>query len=109
MKYLYKYPQNSYPYNDLVETSQRRGRNDQEYELLDTGIFNDDRYFDVFVEYAKAAPTDILIRISVGNRDPSRPACTCCRPCGFATPGRGGRATTTAGRKPTLSTGRSPR
>ena len=70
MKYLYKYPQNLYPYNDLVETNRRRGRNDSEYELLDTGIFNDDRYFDVFVEYAKAAPNDILILVSVANRGP---------------------------------------
>jgi hypothetical protein len=53
MKYLYKYPQNAYPYSDLIETSRRRGRNDWEYELLDTGVFNDDRYFDVFVEYAR--------------------------------------------------------
>jgi hypothetical protein len=67
MKYLYKYPQNAYPYNDLVETNRRRGRNDWEYELLDTGVFDEDRYFDIFVEYAKAAPTDILIRISVAN------------------------------------------
>ena len=64
MKYLYKYPQNAYPYSNLVETSRHRGRNDWEYELLDTGIFNEDRYFDVFVEYAKTAPTDILIQIS---------------------------------------------
>jgi hypothetical protein len=70
MKYLYKYPQNSYPYGDLIETSRRRGRNDWEYELLDTSIFNEDRYFDVFVEYAKASPTDILIQISVANRGP---------------------------------------
>ena len=56
MKYLYKYPQNAYPYSDLIETNRRRGRNDWEYELLDTGIFNEDRYFDVFVEYAKAGP-----------------------------------------------------
>ena len=70
MKYLYKYPQNAYPYGDLIETNRRRGRNDPEYELLDTGIFNDDRYFDVFVEYAKATPTDILIQISVCNRGP---------------------------------------
>jgi mannosylglycerate hydrolase MGH1-like protein len=70
MKYLYKYPQNAYPYNDLVETNRRRGRNDWEYELLNTGIFNDDRYFEVFVEYTKASPTDILIQISVGNRGP---------------------------------------
>jgi hypothetical protein len=73
MKYLYKYPQNSYPYGDLIETNRRRGRNDWEYELLDTGIFNENRYFDVFVEYAKAAPTDILIQISVANRG-SEPA-----------------------------------
>ena len=70
MKYLYKYPQRAYPYADLVETSRRRGRHEPEYELLDTGIFDDDRYFDVFVEYAKAAPEDILVRISVANRGP---------------------------------------
>jgi hypothetical protein len=70
MKYLYKYPQRPYPYSDLVETSRRRGRNDLEYELLDTGVFDDNRYFDVFVEYAKAAPTDILIEIGIANRGP---------------------------------------
>jgi hypothetical protein len=70
MKYLYQYPQNAYPYSDLVGTNRRRGRNDQEYELLDTGIFKDDRYFDVFVEYAKGAPTDILILISLCTRGP---------------------------------------
>src|ERR1700756_5247613 len=70
MKHLYKYPQNAYPYGDLIETNQRRGREGWEYELLDTGIFNDDRYFDVFVEYAKATPTDILIQVSVANRGP---------------------------------------
>jgi hypothetical protein len=70
MKYLYKYPQSPYPYGDLIETSRRRGRNDWEYELLDTGIFNEDRYFDVFVECAKATPTDILIQISLANRGP---------------------------------------
>ena len=57
-------PAAAYPYDDLVETNRRRGRNDMEYELLDTGVFNDNRYFDVFVEYAKAAPDDILIRIT---------------------------------------------
>jgi hypothetical protein len=72
MKYLYKYPQNAYPYSNLIETSRRRSRTDPEYELLDTGIFNDDRYFDVFVEYAKATPTDILIQISAANRGPER-------------------------------------
>src|SRR5271157_3282200 len=70
MKYLYKYPQSEFPYRDLVETNGRRSREEMEYELLDTGIFNDDRYFDVFVEYAKAEPEDILIRISVHNRGP---------------------------------------
>jgi hypothetical protein len=70
MKYLYKYPQAAYPYSDLVETNRRRSRNDMEYELLDTGVFDSDRYFDVFVEYAKADPEDILVRISAVNRGP---------------------------------------
>src|SRR5262249_27229424 len=64
------YPQSAYPYLDLIQTNQRRGRHEQEYELLDTGIFAQDRYFDVFVEYAKGSPEDILIRISVHNRGP---------------------------------------
>jgi hypothetical protein len=68
MKYLYKYPQAAFPYSDLVETNRKRSRNDFEYELIDTGILNDDRYFDVDVEYAKESPEDILIRISVFNR-----------------------------------------
>jgi len=68
MKYLYKYPQLEFPYRDLVETNRRRSREDFEYELLDTGVFDQDRYFDVFVEYAKADPEDLLIRISVYNR-----------------------------------------
>ena len=70
MKYLYKYPQQEFPYRDLVDTNKRRSREDLEYELLDTGIFDDDRYFDVFVEYAKADPEDILVRITVHNRGP---------------------------------------
>ena len=70
MKYLYKYPQAAFPYDDLVSTSKQRNRGDMEYELLDTGIFNDDRYFDVFVEYAKQSPEDILIQINVANRGP---------------------------------------
>ena len=70
MKYLYKYPQAAYPYGDLVETNRRRGRQEFEYELLDTGVFDQDRYFDVFVEYAKASPEDILIQITVCNRGP---------------------------------------
>ena len=68
MKYLYKYPQRAYPYADLVDENRRRTRLDPEYELLDTGIFEDNRYFDVVVEYAKAGPTDLLIRISASNR-----------------------------------------
>jgi hypothetical protein len=70
MKYLYKYPQEAFPYSDLVETSRRRGRGEYEYELLDTGVFDRDRYWDVFVEYAKASPQDILVAISVHNRGP---------------------------------------
>jgi hypothetical protein len=72
MKYLYKYPQQEFPYRDLVETNRRRSREDLEYELLDTGVFDTDRYFDVFVEYAKADPEDMLIRITVHNRGPER-------------------------------------
>jgi hypothetical protein len=70
MKYLYKYPQREFPYVDLINTSRGRGRLDPEYELIDTGLFNDDRYFDVFVEYGKATPTDLLIQVSIHNRGP---------------------------------------
>ena len=70
MKYLYKYPQAAYPYDDLVATNRNRGRGKPEYELLDTGVFDQDRYFDVFVEYAKASPDDMLIQITVHNRGP---------------------------------------
>jgi hypothetical protein len=70
MKYLYKYPQAAYPYDDLVQTNRQRARDDLEYELIETGIFDGDRYFDVFVEYAKAAPEDLLIAITVWNRGP---------------------------------------
>ena len=71
MRYLYKYPQAAFPYNDLVETNRWRGKHEAEYELLDTGVFDDDRYFDVSVEYAKAAPEDVLIKITVCNRGPA--------------------------------------
>jgi hypothetical protein len=67
-KMLYKYPQNEYPYSWLVEENKRRGRNDPEFELIDTGIFDQDAYFDVFIEYAKNTPDDILIKITVHNR-----------------------------------------
>src|SRR2546427_2611852 len=70
MKGLYKYPQSEFPYAWLVEENQRRGRRDAEFELVDTGIFEGDRYFDVVIEYAKAAPDDLLIRITVTNRGP---------------------------------------
>ena len=70
MKYLYKYPQAAFPYEQLLEENRRRTKNDPEYELLDTGVFADDRYFDVFVEYAKADVEDILIKITVANRGP---------------------------------------
>ncbi len=68
VRMLYKYPQAAFPYQQLIDENARRGRQDPEYELLDTGIFDDNRYFDVFVEYAKAAPEDILIRIRAINR-----------------------------------------
>jgi hypothetical protein len=70
MKALYKYPQRAFPYEDLVEENQRRGRSKPEYELIDTGVFADDRYFDVMIEYAKVDPQDILIRISATNHGP---------------------------------------
>jgi hypothetical protein len=70
MKYLYKYPQSEFPYLDLINTNRGRSKTDPEYELVDTGIFNEDRYFDVFVEYAKASPTDMLVEISIANRGP---------------------------------------
>jgi hypothetical protein len=70
MKYLYKYPQAEYPYVPLIEANRARDKQATEYELLDTGIFDENRYFDVFVEYAKAAPEDLLIQITVCNRGP---------------------------------------
>src|SRR5262245_11555957 len=70
MKYLYKYPQAEYPYVALIDGNRTRDKQAAEYELLDTGIFDEDRYFDVFVEYAKAGPEDILVRITACNRGP---------------------------------------
>ena len=69
-KWLYKYPQGAFPYEDLVKTNGARTRQDPEYELLDTGVFDDNRYWDVTVEYAKATPDDILIQITAANRGP---------------------------------------
>src|SRR5246127_1427004 len=74
MKYLYKYPQAEFPYAKLVEENRRRDKRQPEFELLDTGVFDEGRYFDVFVEYAKADVEDILIRITVANRGPETSA-----------------------------------
>ena len=71
MKFLYKYPQAEFPYSKLLEENRKRGKSDREYELCDTGVFAENRYFDIFVEYAKAAEDDILIRITAANRGPS--------------------------------------
>ena len=70
MKMLYKYPLSEFPYARLVEENKRRGKNEPEFELIDTGIFNEDNYVDVFVEYAKAAAEDLLVRITLHNRGP---------------------------------------
>ena len=70
MKFLYKYPQREFPYARLVEENRRRGKRELEFELIDTGVFDDNRYFDVTIEYAKAGPDDILIRIEATNRGP---------------------------------------
>ena len=70
MKYLYKYPHSAYPYDQIVRGNAARGRHEMEYELIDTGVFDEDRYFDVFVEYAKAGADDILIQITAHNRGP---------------------------------------
>ncbi|MFT3746497.1 MAG: hypothetical protein QM785_19675 [Pyrinomonadaceae bacterium] len=72
MKYLYKYPQAEYPYEQLINESRDRTRNDPEFELIDTGVFDEDRYFDVFVEYAKADVEDIYVRITIVNRGPEK-------------------------------------
>jgi hypothetical protein len=84
LKMLYKYPQAAFPYSQLLEENRRRGPDHTEFELLDTGLFDDDRYFDVFVEYAKGAPDDILMQITVHNRGPDSAPLTllpqlCCR------------------------------
>ena len=70
MKMLYKYPHNAFPYDDLVSENRRRGKSDPEYELVDTGIFDENRYFDIFLEYAKADVDDLLFKVTVFNRGP---------------------------------------
>ena len=91
MKYLYKYPQRAYPYDDLVAMNKKRARKEFEYELIDTGIFDDNRYFDVFVEYAKETPEDILIKITVHNRGPEAASLHVLPTLWFETPGPGTR------------------
>ena len=87
---LYKYPQAAFPYQQLIDENHRRGLNDPEFELIDTGIFADDRYFDVFVEYAKADADDVLMRITVHNRGAEAASlAAACRRSGFAIPGVG--------------------
>ena len=89
-RWRYHYPQRAFPYDDLMAENGRRGKFDPEYELLDTGVFDDDRYWIVEVDYVKADPTDLLMTVRVTNAGPDgRHACTCCRRCGSATPGRG--------------------
>src|SRR5512139_3901722 len=74
MKYLYKYPQRAFPYDELVRTNRSRSRNEMEFELIDTGTFDDDRSFAVFIEYAKASTKDLLIEIQAVNRGPQAAA-----------------------------------
>jgi hypothetical protein len=76
LKMLYKYPQREFPYGRLVEENRRRGKDQLEFELLDTGVFDDDRYFDVFVEYSKAGPEDLLMMVTVRNRGPEQASIT---------------------------------
>ena len=91
-RYLYKYPQAEFPYANLVAVNQARSRQELEYELIDTGVFNDGRYFDVEVEHAKNGPEDILCRITVHNRSTGDAALHGCPRCGSATRGPGGMA-----------------
>src|SRR5262245_56005247 len=99
MRYLYKYPQAAFPYTALIEGNRQRSRNELEYELIDTGIFEGNRYFDVFVEYAKAGPTDILVEIRVVNRGPE-PARACVLPTLWF---RDGWSTNPAAQRPLLT------
>ncbi len=89
MRMLYKYPQRAFPYTDLVDTNRNRGKDEREYELIDTGVFAEDRYFDIAVAYAKAGPDDLLVRITATNRGPETAPCISCQHSGFAIPGAG--------------------
>ena len=92
MKYLYKYPQSAYPYEQIVQTNCRRNRHEFEYELINTGIFDEDRYFDVFVEYAKETPEDTWCKSASTTAARRLRRSMCCRRCGSGTGGRGDRS-----------------
>ena len=93
MRWLYRYPQARFPYEELLAENARRGRLDPEYELVDTGVLDENRFFDVEIVYAKSAPDDLCIDIRCTNHGPARPACTSCQLSGSAIPGRGGATT----------------
>jgi hypothetical protein len=92
MRWRYVYPQRAFPYEDLVTENARRGFGDPEYELLDTDALAEDRYWDIEVDYAKAGPEDLCLRVRVRNAGPDAPNCTCFPRCGSATGGRGATA-----------------
>ena len=102
MKFLYKYPQQTYPYQQLLQENQKRDRGAFEYELLDTGVFNENRYFDIIIEYAKADPEDVLVKITVSNRGPDLALLVLCPTLWFRNTWSWGRDT----EKPTLTKGR---
>ena len=106
MQWLYKYPQAAFPYGRLLDENRRRSRFDREFELADTGVFDDGRYFDVLVTYAKAAPDDLCV-VGRGHQSwrPSAQRSTCFRPCGSATRGRGGGTTDGHGCMPMSGSG----
>ena len=97
MRWLYKYPQRAFPYDDLVDENRGAAVDLAEYELVDTGVFDDDRYFDVEFTYAKVSPDDICIVIEARTVVPTPHRCTSCRRCGSATPGRGDATTAIPG------------
>ncbi len=105
MKGLYKYPQAEFPYARLVQENAKRGKLDPEFELIDTGIFDENRYFDVFAEYAKAAPDDILIRITIANRGPDAAEIHVLPMLWFRNIWSWGRADESGGSKPRLRCG----
>jgi hypothetical protein len=89
MKMLYKYPQNQFPYEDLIKTNAERSKNEPEYELIDTGIFDHNEYFDIFIEYAKESQNDILVRLTVINKSEKKLLLLYYLPFGSGIPGTG--------------------